>query len=30
MIEGKQLDDFLIGKPKKNHVSEARHQPDAS
>ena len=25
MSEGKQLNDFLIGKPKKNHVSEARH-----
>jgi DNA-binding protein H-NS len=25
MIEGKQLDDFLIDKPKKNHISEARH-----
>jgi DNA-binding protein H-NS len=24
MSEGKQLNDFLIGKPKKNHVSEAR------
>ena len=25
MSEGKQLNDFLIGKLKKNHVSEARH-----
>jgi len=25
MSEGKQLNDFLIGKPKKKHVSEARH-----
>jgi DNA-binding protein H-NS len=25
MSEGKQLNDFLIDKPKKNHVSEARH-----
>jgi DNA-binding protein H-NS len=25
MSEGKQLNDFLIGKPEKNHVSEARH-----
>jgi DNA-binding protein H-NS len=25
MSEGKQLNDFLIGKPKKNHISEARH-----
>jgi DNA-binding protein H-NS len=23
--EGKQLNDFLISKPEKNHVSEARH-----
>jgi DNA-binding protein H-NS len=25
MSEGKQLHDFLIDTPKKNHVSEARH-----
>ena len=25
MSEGKHLNDFLIGKPKNNHVSEARH-----
>jgi DNA-binding protein H-NS len=25
MSDGKQLNDFLIGKPKNNHVSEARH-----
>jgi DNA-binding protein H-NS len=27
MSEGKQLNDFLIDKPKKNHVSEARLVP---
>jgi DNA-binding protein H-NS len=25
MSEGKRLEDFLINRPKKNHVSEARH-----
>jgi DNA-binding protein H-NS len=25
LSEGKQLNDFLIGKQKKNHVNEARH-----
>jgi DNA-binding protein H-NS len=25
LSEGKRLNDFLINRPKKNHVSEARH-----